>query len=116
MKVRELIRELLDHGLDSDVYIGKGMCPLEQVVSEVGGNTGTDRLFVILSPAKGSTDPIGAPDATRAEERRRCAAEIRAAAKEVDTLGMLTLVRAAMLNAADVIDPPATKPAGEGDR
>jgi hypothetical protein len=107
MKVRELVRELLDHAIDSDVYVGKGMGPLEQVVSEVGGNTGTDRLFVILSPAKGATDLSGAQDAIRADERRKCAAEIRAAAKEVDTLGMLTLVRASMLDAADVIDPPA---------
>jgi hypothetical protein len=116
MKVRELIRELLDHGLNSDVYVGKGMGPLEHVVSEVGGNTGTDRLFVILSPAKGSADLSGVQDAIRADERRKCAAEIRAAAKEVDTLGMLTLVRASMLDAADVIDPPSPSPDREDSR
>jgi hypothetical protein len=86
------------------------------VVSEVGGNTGTDRLFVILSPAKGSTDLSGAQDAIRADERRKCAAEIRAAAKEIDTLGMLTLVRAATFDAADVTDPPAPSPDREDSR
>ena len=116
MKVRDLIPELLDHGLDSEVYVGKGMGPLQQVVSEADGNTGTDRLFVILSPAKGATGLSGAQDAIRADERAKCAAEIRAAAKKIDTLGMLHLVRAATLDAADIIDPPAADPAGEGDR
>jgi hypothetical protein len=111
VKVRELIPELLDHGLDSEVYLGKGVGPLTRVQSRDSG-----QLFVILSPATGDLDVSGIEAAARADERRKCAAEIRAAAKEVDTLGMLTLVRAAMLNAADVIDPPATKPAGEGDR
>ena len=112
MKVRELIPELLDHGLDSEVYVGKGMGPLEQVVSEVGGKTGTDRLFVILSPANGATDLSGAQDAIRADERRKCAAEIRAEAKAMDTIGLVTLVRAATFGAADIIDPPAP-PSGE---
>jgi hypothetical protein len=35
VRVRELIPELLDHGLDSEVYIGKGVGPLEQVTSKV---------------------------------------------------------------------------------
>jgi hypothetical protein len=116
MIIRDLIRELLDHAMNSEVYVGKGMGPLQQVASEVGGNTGTDRVFVILSPVKGSTDLSGAQAAIRADERRKCAAEIRAAAKEIGTLGMLHLVRAATFDAADIIDPPATELAGEADR
>ena len=54
LTVRDLIRELLDHPMDSQVYVGKGMGPLARVTSEVAGNTGTDRIFVILSPAKGA--------------------------------------------------------------
>jgi hypothetical protein len=56
LTVRDLIRELLDHPLDSQVYVGKGMGPLGRVDSEVGGNAGTDRIYVILSPVKGCTD------------------------------------------------------------
>jgi hypothetical protein len=40
----------------------------------------------------------------RADERRKCAAEIRADARKVDGT-MMPLVRAATLDAADVIDP-----------
>jgi len=47
MTVRELIMELLDHPLDSEVYIGKGMGPCTSVTPEV-----TDRTYVVLSPAK----------------------------------------------------------------
>jgi hypothetical protein len=52
MTVRDLIRELLDHPLDSQVYVGKGMGPLRRVDGDVAGNTGTDRIFVVLSPAE----------------------------------------------------------------
>jgi hypothetical protein len=104
VKVRELIRELTGHAMDDVVYVGKGVGPLSRITSE---DVGTGPVFAILSPADGSLDLSGIEAAARADERRKCAAEIRAAAKEVDTLGMLTLVRAAMLDAADVIDPPA---------
>ena len=53
LTVRDLIRQLLDHPMDSQVYVGKGVGPLTRVTSEIGGNAGTDRIFVILSPAKG---------------------------------------------------------------
>jgi hypothetical protein len=109
MRNRDLVRELLDHAMDSEVYIGKGMGPLAKV-TQACGNTGTDRLLVILSPANGSMDLSGIEAAARANERRKCAAEIRAAAEKTDTLGMLSLVRAATFDAADVIDPPATTP------
>lgn len=56
MTVRELMRVLLDKPMDSEVYVGKGMGPLGRVESRAAGNTGTDRLFVILSPAKRPTD------------------------------------------------------------
>lgn len=47
MKVRDLIKALTDHAMDSDVYIGKGCGPLERVSSEV-----TDRIFVVLEPGR----------------------------------------------------------------
>ena len=47
MTNRELIRALLNHPLDSQIYIGKGMGPLTRIESEV-----TDRIYVILSPGK----------------------------------------------------------------
>ena len=47
----------------------------------------------------------------RADERRKCAEEIRAAARKIDNFGLLVLVRAATLDAADVIDAPAPEPA-----
>ena len=47
MTVRELIMELLDHPLNSEVYIGKGMGPCASVTSEV-----TDRIYIVLSPAR----------------------------------------------------------------
>ena len=66
----------------------------------------------------------------RADERRKCAEEIRAAAVKmhkadaykvyvdlIDAGGMLLLVRATMYDAADVIDPPdcsATPKEGSG--
>ena len=69
----------------------------------------------------------------RADERRKCAEEIRAAAETmstqqkaealkvyvdlIDAGGMLLLVRATMYDAADVIDPPdcsATPKEGSG--
>jgi hypothetical protein len=116
MKVRDLIRELLDHAMDSTVYVGKGVGPLSRVESEVGGNTGTDRLFVILSPATAPMDLSGIEYAARADERRKCAGEIRTAAKKLDNFGMVTLVRAATLDAADIIDAPAPSAEKEGDR
>ena len=107
MKVRELIRELVDHAMDDVVYIGKGVGPLSRITPE---DVGTGPVFAILSPADGSLDLSGIESAARADERRKCAAEIRAAAKEIGTLGMLGLARAATLDAADIIDPPAPTP------
>jgi hypothetical protein len=45
MKVRDLIKLLLDCPPDSDVYISKGIGPVATVETEV-----SDRIFVILSP------------------------------------------------------------------
>ncbi len=47
MKVRDLIKALLDEPMDADVYIGKGCGPLAEVEYRV-----TDRIWVILTPAK----------------------------------------------------------------
>jgi hypothetical protein len=54
--------------------------------------------------------------AIRADERHKCAGEIRAAANAIGTLGMLTLVRAATFDAADLIDPAAPTPDREDSR
>ena len=48
-------------------------------------------------------------DAAVAAEREKCAAEIRAAAREWYGPGLMVLVRAATLDAADVIDPPRSR-------
>jgi hypothetical protein len=45
MTVSELIKQLLDHPLNSQVYVGKGMGPVKSVVSEI-----TDKIYVVLSP------------------------------------------------------------------
>lgn len=45
MTVSDLIRVLLEHPMDSQVYIGKGMGPLSRVEPYV-----SDRIYVILSP------------------------------------------------------------------
>lgn len=45
MTNRELIKELLDHPLDSQVYVSKGVGPVNTVHSEV-----TDRIWIVLSP------------------------------------------------------------------
>jgi hypothetical protein len=45
MTVRDLIKELLDYPLDSQVYIGKGMGPAREVVPEV-----TDRTWIVVKP------------------------------------------------------------------
>lgn len=52
MTVLELIKALLDEPMGSEVYVGKGMGPLRGVYSEVAGNTGTDKMYVILSPLR----------------------------------------------------------------
>jgi hypothetical protein len=116
VKVRDLIRELLGYAMDSEVYVGKGMGPLAKAVPETCGNTGTDRMFVILSPGGTATDLSGIESAVRADERHKCGQEIREAAKGLDTIGMLTLVRAATFDAADIIDPPPLKPDAEAEQ
>jgi hypothetical protein len=45
MKNRDLIKFLLDKPLDSDVYVGKGMGPLEKVTTEVA-----DKIYIVVSP------------------------------------------------------------------
>jgi hypothetical protein len=104
MKVRELIRELVGHAMDDVVYVGKGVGPLSRITSK---DVGSGPVFAILSPADGSLDLSGIEGAARADERRKCAAEIRAAAKKLENFGMVALVRAASFDAADIIDPPA---------
>jgi hypothetical protein len=58
LTVRDLVRELLDHPMDSQVYVGKGMGPLGQVESAVGDGviTGTQQVCVVLSPVKEDSD------------------------------------------------------------
>lgn len=47
MRVRDLIRELLDEPMDAMVYVGKGCGPLARVEYTV-----TDRIVVVLEPVK----------------------------------------------------------------
>jgi hypothetical protein len=63
-----------------------------------------------FEPATGCVLPaelIAWRDAAVAAERVKCAAEIRAAAREMHGPGSMVLVRAATLDAADVITAPA---------
>ncbi len=46
MTVREVIKALLDQPLDCEVYVGKGMGPVQKVAPEISG----DRMFVIIGP------------------------------------------------------------------
>jgi hypothetical protein len=45
MIAKDLICQLLDYPMDSEIYVGKGMGPLTTVKPEV-----TDRIYVVLSP------------------------------------------------------------------
>jgi hypothetical protein len=49
MKNRDLIKRLLDEPLDGEVYIGKGMGPVENVEISV-----TDKINIVLSPKPNS--------------------------------------------------------------
>lgn len=61
LTVRDLIRALLNHPMDSTVYVGKGMGALG-AVNEIAGGTPDRVFYVVLSPVTETTDPPGTPD------------------------------------------------------